>query len=48
MDAPAVVEIYDEGWSAGYDDLIPDCPYPEGTPEAEQWWAGYIQGSSDC
>lgn len=41
-------EAYDQGWSDGYNDLIPDCPYPEGSPEAEAWTEGYAQGSNDC
>jgi len=39
---------YDEGWQAGYDDLLPDCPYCEGTEEYKEWWKGYSQGSNDC
>ena len=41
-------EIYDQGWAAGYADLMPECPYPEVSPEADSWNAGYAQGSRDC
>jgi len=39
---------YELGWSAGYHDEYPECPFPEGSPEAVSWWNGYNQGSNDC
>ena len=39
---------YDQGWAAGYDDLLPDNPYPEGSEEHDLWNEGYTQGSLDC
>ena len=36
---------YDEGWIAGYNDEIPECPYPEGTLQEVEWWEGYDDGS---
>jgi hypothetical protein len=34
---------YDLGWSAGYHDELPDCPFPAGSVEAEEWLEGYIE-----
>jgi len=39
---------WEEGWSAGYDDLPPENPYQEGTEEYDLWEEGYDQGSEDC
>jgi hypothetical protein len=39
---------YDVGWSDGYEDIMPDNPYKEGTPEYDEYCEGYIQGSMDC
>jgi hypothetical protein len=39
---------YDEGWSCGYNDVMPECPYEEGTEEHDDWYSGYKQGSMDC
>lgn len=24
---------------------VPECPYPEGTPEERQWWDGFGDGN---
>lgn len=42
------IDPYDLGWSQGYDDQLPECPYPDGTYEYIQFWKGYEQGSNDC
>jgi len=42
------ISPYDLGWRHGYDDQGSDCPYPEGSPEAEEYAEGYAQGSKDC
>lgn len=39
---------YDLGWSHGYDDQLPDCPYAYGTSEYDEYYEGYEQGSMDC
>lgn len=39
---------YDLGWYAGYHDECVDCPYPENSPEAKEWRAGFDQGNMDC
>ncbi len=38
---------YAEGWSAGYEDEQADNPYPEGTPEHEEWDKGFWDGKRD-
>jgi len=42
------LDPYDQGRSAGYHDELPDCPFSEGSEEAEEWWEGYEAGSDDC
>lgn len=48
MDAEHELSPYDLGWSQGYDDLLADCPYAEGTKEYDEFWEGYYQGCMDC
>ncbi len=42
------ISPFDLGWADGYDDLLTDCPYAEGTPEYDEYMDGYYQGSMDC
>ena len=35
---------YDLGYTAGYSDWSPDCPYDEDTQEFVEWWEGYNEG----
>lgn len=42
------ISPYDLGWGQGYDDVLPDCLYENGTPEYDEFWEGYEQGSMDC
>lgn len=42
------VEDYDPhdlGWKHGYDDELPNCPWPEGTPEYKSYQEGYEEGT---
>lgn len=39
--------IYDEGYQAGYDGDGVDCPYLDGSHEAEVWGEACEQGNAD-
>lgn len=45
---PISQDPFDMGWCEGYKDVLPECPYDEGTPESIAWWEGYSQGAMDC
>jgi hypothetical protein len=36
---------YWQGYKAGFNDTLPDCPYPSASQEALDWYAGYEEGA---
>ena len=44
---PINQDPFDMGWYEGYKDVLPECPYAEGTPEYTAWWEGFNQGVMD-
>jgi len=40
-------EAYNLGWSAGYKDEYPECPYSDDSIEGKDWWNGYRDGSRE-
>ena len=39
------LNVYDEGYDAGYKDLAPNCPYEKDSDDYNNWWDGYLDGS---
>jgi len=41
---PKEVDARQEGWNDGYNDREFNCPYPEGTPEFDDYCDGFDAG----